>query len=176
MPNNWDYLIDSRLTRVRGIFYDCINPDFTWEFAGRFFKLLQNRDDLGRTYKYAILQEQSSYEEQAVTIENNYDIADYNYGDTPFVGSNLKYIRECNFKGNAIAYGTFRSSNLVKVGTINCSGSNVWWTSESLFQNSKSLEEVECINMTGANSTINWFASCPKLKRVGTVNENAKIR
>lgn len=174
MPNDWDYLIDTRLKRVRGIFFDCKNSDFTWEFAGRFFKLLQNRDDLGRTYKYAILQEQSSYEEQAVTIENNYDIADYNYGDTPFVGSNLKYIRECNFKGNAIAYGTFRSSNLVKVGTITCSGSNVWWSSESLFQNSKNLEEVECINMTGANSTTNWFASCPKLKRVGTVNVNAK--
>lgn len=174
MPNDWDYLIDNRLTRIRGMFYNCTNPDFTWEFAGRFFKLLQDRNDLGQTYKYAILQEQTTYEETGVIVSNNYDIADYNYGDDPFNGSNLKYIKECNFNGNGIAFGTFRNSNLVKVGTINCKGTNVWWSSESLFQNCKNLEEVECVNMTSANSTTNWFSSCPKLKRVGKINVKAK--
>lgn len=170
MPNDWDYLIDNRLTRVQGLFYNCTNPNFTWDFASRFFKLLNNRDDLARTYRLATLAEQTSYEGSGVTLENNYNISDYNYGATPFYGTNLKYIKECTFAGNAIGHNVFRNSGLIKVGTVNFTGDYTWWTSENLFANSSLLEEVECINMPNSTTSIGWFSNCPKLKRVGSLN------
>lgn len=173
MPDDWDYLIDNRLTRVQGLFYKCTNPNFTWDFASRFFKLLNDRDDLARTYRLATLAEQISYEESGVILKNNYNISDYNYGATPFYGTNLKYIKECTFAGNAIGHNVFRNSGLIKVGTVNFTGTYTWWTSEDLFANSSLLEEVECINMPKSSTSIGWFSNCPKLKKVGTLNINS---
>lgn len=148
-PSNWDTFLKN-IERASGMFYKCINPEFTWEFAMKFFGKMANRDDKARMYKYAQLKEQTSFEEDAVDIISNKNAFGYDYGDKAFQGTNLKYVKSIQLTATDGCYGLFQGcESIIKVGDISMTGNNDnWYGSESFFENAINLEEVGNIYST----------------------------
>ena len=56
------------------MFYHCINPEFTWEFAMQFFPKITTYAGLNTMYQYAQLADQESFEADAVEMYNTNNI------------------------------------------------------------------------------------------------------
>lgn len=176
-PSNWDTFLKN-IERASGMFYKCINPEFTWEFAMKFFGKMANRDDKARMYKYAQLKEQTSFEEDAIDMISNKNAFGYDYGDKMFQGTNLKYVKSIQLTATDGCYGLFQGcESIIKVGDISMTGNNSnWYGSESFFENAINLEEVGNIYSTRnkENGTTTgayaFFRNCKKLRKVGIIN------
>lgn len=176
-PSNWDTFLKN-IERASGMFYKCINPEFTWEFAMKFFGKMANRDDKARMYKYAQLKEQTSFEEDAIDMISNKNAFGYDYGDKMFQGTNLKYVKSIQLTATDGCYGLFQGcESIIKVGDISMTGNNDnWYGSESFFENAINLEEVGNIYSTRnkENGTTTgayaFFRNCKKLRKVGIIN------
>ena len=172
-PTDWNSFL-ANVTKATKMFYRCINPDFTWKFAMKFFPMVTGEWEMREMYKYAQLKEQTDYETDGITATNGYAVAQYDYGTCPFEGTNLKYVKSITLTNTAGCNGLFRKSNLVKIGEIICTGTNTWGGFSDTFNNCASLEEVGTLrstkySSTGTNSieTHSTFAYCSKLIKIG---------
>ena len=179
-PEDWDTFLGG-ITEAEKMFYHCINPAFSWEFAMKFFSKVQNNSKLSQMYQYAQLKEQADYDTEGVVIENDNNIGGYSNGQYPFVGSNLKYVKSLRFGYSEGAYGTFYNcTTLEKVGDCTFEGLKSGNTSNLgmgyLFYNCSSLQEVGNITSafnSGGTRTMpldSMFAGCSALKSVGTLD------
>ena len=179
VPENWDDFLKN-VTRAYSMFRHCTNPDFTWEFAMRFFPLVQSENDMRTMYQYAQLKPQSSYVNDGVEMTNAYAVAQYNYGTSPFQGTNLKYVKKVTLTNTAGCNGLFRNSNVIRVGDITCSGTNTWGGFTDCFRGCASLEEVGNLtsttypaNGTGSIESNATFYGCRILTKIGELNYKA---
>ena len=170
-PSDWDAFLKN-ITRAYSMFYHCTNPDFTWEFAMRFLPLVQSENDMRTMYQYAQLKEQTDFDTDGVEMKNGYAIAQYNYGTSPFQGTNLKYVKSVTLTNTVGCNGLFRNCNLVKIGDINCSGANTWGGFSWCFRDCKSLIEVGNLNTTYTNAIEagELFYNCYELTKIGNLN------
>ena len=183
VPTNWDNFLP-RVTRAKRMFYHCKNPDFTWEFAMKFFPKMNIYTDLDYMYQHAQLAEQQDFDTDGVEMTNTYNIGGYNYNSRPFFGSNLKYVKSFTLSGNnssSGAYGIFYDcTSLIKVGDCNFLGSKKSdWGINNLFYGCKNLEEVGVITSyynASHSDTIpmnSTFEGCENLLSVGGFDINA---
>ena len=175
-PDNWDSFLNN-ITRADNMFRYCTNPEFTWEFAMKFFPKINNMTGLCNMYQYAQLAEQTDFETDGVELRNTYNINGYYGSAYPFIGSNLKFIKSLTLTALQGIYGMFSYSSLVKIGDITFSGSTATMGINSLFSYSKSLEEIGNITSTNAKAggtTVipmnNTFEGCSSLTKIGTIN------
>ena len=177
-PPDWDEFLKN-VTRAYNMFTRCINPNFTWEFAMKFFPLIQSEGDMRSFYKYAQLKPQNSYVNDGVEMYNTYPVAQYNYHESPFQGSNLKYVKKVTLTSTSGCSGLFRNSNVVKVGDIICSGTNTWGGWWGCFRGCTSLEEVgnltSITHPAGSSTALEsheLFYGCHKLIKMGELDYN----
>ena len=173
-PTDWDAFLRN-VTNASKMFYRCINPDFTWEFAMKFFPMVQSEGNMREMYAYAQLKEQEGYDIDAVEMVNSYGVAQYNYGSSPFRGTNLKYVKSVVLTSTAGCNGLFRGCNVVKVGDITCSGTNTWGGFSDCFRGTTTLIEVGNLSSTYANAIefASTFNGCTNLVKVGEMNFKA---
>ena len=183
-PDDYDEFLKG-VTQADRIFYHCTNPDFTWEFAMKFFpKITSSHNNnnglnggLATMYQHAKLKEQIDYETDGVDMYCENNIGGYNYQARPFTDTNLKYIKSFILTNNSGAYGTFYDcTSLIKVGECKFTGTNSWYGINDLFRGCTNLEEVGSIysscnkenNTTIESSAV--FLGCIKLKKVRELN------
>ena len=178
-PDDWDSFLNN-ITRADSMFRYCTNPEFTWEFAMKFFPKINNMSGLCNMYQYAQLAEQTDFETDGVELYNTYNINGYFGSVYPFIGSNLKFVKSLTLTALQGIYGMFSYSSLVKIGDITFSGSTSTMGINSLFSYSKSLEEIGNITSTtaraGGTTTIpmnNTFEGCSSLTKIGTIDITA---
>ena len=176
-PTNWDSFLKN-IERAGGMFYRCKNPNFTWEFAMKFFGKMADTSDKNTMYKYAQLKEQTSFEEDAVDMISNKGAFYYDYGAKPFQGTNLKYVKSIQLTATDGCYGMFQGcESIIKVGNISMTGNNNNWDgNNAMFNGAINLEEVGNIYSTrnkenGTTTSCNeYFRNCKKLRKVGKIN------
>ena len=180
-PSNWDVFLAS-VQQASRMFYRCKNPNFTWEFAMKFFPKMLTYTDFNYMYREAQLAEQQDFDIDGVEMSNRYNIAGYNYGGLPFYGSNLKYVKSLTLTASAGAYSTFsQCTSLEKVGDVTCSGTrNTDQTGFNyMFSGCSNLLEVGNITSTFNSTNSNtismecMFDGCFNLQSVGTIDVNA---
>ena len=172
-PTDWNSFL-ANVTKATKMFYRCINPNFTWDFAMKFFPMVTGEWEMREMYKYAQLKEQTDYETDGITATNGYAVAQYDYGTCPFEGTNLKYVKSITLTNTAGCNGLFRKSNLAKIGEIICTGTNTWGGFSDTFRDCKSLEEVGTLRSTKYSSsgtssieTNSTFEGCSNLIKIG---------
>lgn len=176
-PNDWDAFLKN-IERADTMFYHCTNPDFTWEFAIKFFEKINYTNDLNNMYAYAQLKEQTDFETDGVEMVSSRNAFGYNYNSNPLRGTNLKYVKSLTLTGTDGCMGLFRNcTSLIKVGDCTFSGSNNnWYGCGDLFAYCSNLEEVGNItsyrNGENERTTNTWsmFRDCQKLTKIGTFN------
>lgn len=180
VPEDWDKFLEN-VSKVTKMFYYCKNPDFTWEFAMKFFPKMVTYEDVNTMYNHAILKEQESFDKDGVVLTNKSNtIGNYNFNGKPFEGSNLKYVKSLTYSAVNGAYGLFQNSNLVKIGDLAFTGTkNTGWGLRFFFYQSDKLEEVgNIVSSINKNSleTLpidNMFEGCTNLKKIGNMDLNA---
>ena len=180
-PDNWTTFL-RKVTKANRMFYHCTNPEFTWDFAMKFFPKINTVSDLSYMYQYAQLAEQQDFDADGVELTNTYDIGGYNYGATPFEGSNLKFVKSINLSRSGVLYAMFQNcSSLEKVGDINLTGNRNTASvgMDNLFSNCSNLKEVGNITsyfnrqQNTAITTQNMFEGCYSLVSVGELDINS---
>ena len=179
-PSDWDSFLRN-ISRTSRMFYRCTNPDFTWEFAMKFFPKLNTFEDLNYMYQYAVLAEQEDYETDGVVMKNKNNIGGYNYNIKPFYGTNLKYIKEFTLTDCDGAYATLSGcESLIKLGDCKFTGTrSSTWGINYLCQGCVNLEEIGSITSSAtkeSKKTIpmeSAFEGCRKLRRIGKLNFSA---
>ena len=180
VPEDWDKFLEN-ISKATKMFYYCKNPDFTWEFAMKFFPKMVTYDDVNTMYHHAILKEQESFDKDGVVLTNKSNtIGNYNFNGMPFAGSNLKYVKSLTYSAVNGAYGLFYGSNLVKIGDMAFTGTkNTGWGLRFLFYGADKLEEVGNIVSSIDRKSIetlpidNMFEGCTSLKKIGYMDINA---
>ena len=180
VPEDWDKFLEN-ISKATKMFYYCKNPDFTWEFAMKFFPKMVTYDDVNTMYHHAILKEQESFDKDGVVLTNKSNaIGNYNFNGMPFAGSNLKYVKSLTYSAVNGAYGLFYGSNLVKIGDMAFTGTkNTGWGLRFLFYGADKLEEVGKIVSSIDRKSIetlpidNMFEGCTNLKKIGYIDVNA---
>lgn len=177
VPENWDTFL-AGISKATRIFYKCINPEFTWEFAMKFFSKISSFTDFTSMYRFAKLAEQIDYDTDGVVMHNTRAIGGYHYNNYPFEGTNLRYIKSFTLTATNGAYATFQNcSSLIKIGDCSFTGSrDTGWGIKNLFTNCIELEEIGSITSSAtiesgkSISMDNAFERCSKLKKIGAIN------
>ena len=180
VPEDWDAFLKN-VSKASKMFYHCTNPDFTWDFAMKFFPKLGSHSDLGQMYKHAKLKPQESYEADGVVMYNENNIGGYNFNAKPFQGTNLKYVKEFTLTACDGAYGVFYDcESLEKIGDCKFIGSkSSAWGVRFLFRGCTALKEIGSItsyaNREGSLTLPmdNAFSNCPLLEKVGYIDINS---
>ena len=172
-PDDWDAFLRN-IENADTMFYRCTNPDFTWEFAMKFFGKINDGDTKHDMYAYAQLKEQTDFETDGVEMTSNRQVFYYDYYRAQLRGANLKYVKSLTLTNSDGCMGLFYRSNLVKIGDCSFTGTNGNWTgSEALFADCDNLEEVGNITSyrdgtSGRTlSTHAMFRNCSKLTKLG---------
>ena len=180
VPEDWDTFLNN-VSKASRMFFNCVNPSFTWDFAMKFFPKCVTYQDLNDMYKGAQLKEQESFDKDGVIMTNkNNTIGNYNFNGQPFAGSNLKYVKALNYTAVNGGYGIFYNSNLVKIGDLNFTGAkDTGWGVRFLFFGCDKLEEIGNITSSIDRNNIltlpndSMFEGCKNLRKIGNLNFNA---